>query len=381
LYEAVVANNMSSLMAEQWFGEEQLNWSHPKEGHKTALVMAATRGNLAVLRFLLDQHGLDVNKPEGSSRTALHAAIEGGFDDCVSLLLAHPRIDVNKSDARKRTPLHCAAAVGFAEAARMLLAQGCSVNTVDSQSFTSLDCAANSEVARILTGAGARTHAQMEALLRMQSHAQVEAQAQAQAQAQSQARAMLSPPLQVLTGTTDSEEFLLLVGLADPYDAPQPPPPLPPSPPPQQPAPQPFAEPKVLAPKGIGYQFYNAATKGDLKKLQTLVDKWGDTCVPGGSSIINWPNPDFQNWTPLIGAAANGKLECVRFIASQPGVDLNATNLDGETALLWGVRVGDAKVVTLLKEAGADVNKPTKNGRTAKEYAKTAELKSCLEIC
>ena len=65
----------------------------------TALLMAASRrGQVNVVRALLEVDGIDVNKADSNGETALIAASSEGHVDVVSMLLNVDGIDVNKAD-------------------------------------------------------------------------------------------------------------------------------------------------------------------------------------------------------------------------------------------------------------------------------------------
>ena len=66
------------------------------DAEATPLTEAATQGNTDVVKFLLEQPGIDVNADE-YGQTALHLAAEQGHKEIVLLLLNHPGIAINKA--------------------------------------------------------------------------------------------------------------------------------------------------------------------------------------------------------------------------------------------------------------------------------------------
>ena len=70
----------------------------------TLLQSAASGGYEQVVRLLLQQPGVEVNKQCASGNTALHAAARAGKVEAVKLLLAHPRIDANIKNVTGDTP-------------------------------------------------------------------------------------------------------------------------------------------------------------------------------------------------------------------------------------------------------------------------------------
>lgn len=64
-------------------------------------------------------------------------------------------------------------------------------------------------------------------------------------------------------------------------------------------------------------------------------------------------------------AAWQGHSETVKLLLSDNGANVNATRIDGVTALMLASENGYAKVVRLLLEAGADINAAKFDGATA----------------
>jgi tetratricopeptide (TPR) repeat protein len=85
-----------------------------------------------------------------------------------------------------------------------------------------------------------------------------------------------------------------------------------------------------------------AAMKGDVKKVQELLDK--------GANVNEW------KWgTPLMFAASEGKLEVVKLLVSRKA-EVNATSQGGWTALGWAAMNGHQDIVDFLIISGADVS-------------------------
>ena len=70
----------------------------------------------------------------------------------------------------------------------------------------------------------------------------------------------------------------------------------------------------------------------------------------------------------MIEAAEQGKLETVKNLLSN-GVDVNAKDERGMTALMWASFRGDTEIVKELLVKGADVNAKACHGATALSYA------------
>jgi len=80
--------------------------------------------------------------------------------------------------------------------------------------------------------------------------------------------------------------------------------------------------------------------------------------------VTGWsPAPDSLRTTtdPVVEAAMNGDVAMLRTLLEQ-GMDVNAREGDGTTALHWAALKGDAEVVGILLASGADLEAVTRNG-------------------
>src|SRR5204863_3449532 len=66
--------------------------------------------------------------------------------------------------------------------------------------------------------------------------------------------------------------------------------------------------------------------------------------------------------TSLVDAAKSGDANAVRTLLQQKAVDVNATAVDGSTALHWAVQRGDARMVESLIRAGANAKAVNRYG-------------------
>ena len=71
----------------------------------TALILSSWKGNVEIVRLLLGDPNLEVNKPDSRRDSGLCHAAYNGDADMVKLFLEHKEIDVNHSDMYGRTPL------------------------------------------------------------------------------------------------------------------------------------------------------------------------------------------------------------------------------------------------------------------------------------
>jgi ankyrin repeat protein len=89
--------------------------------NRTALVLAAFRGNTAIVEFLLKVPGIDVNIASRKGGTPLMFAAYNGHEAIVQLLLKAPGININARGADVGTALYAALAQGHLTIAERLL--------------------------------------------------------------------------------------------------------------------------------------------------------------------------------------------------------------------------------------------------------------------
>src|SRR5210317_806696 len=97
-----------------------------------------------------------------------------------------------------------------------------------------------------------------------------------------------------------------------------------------------------------------SAFDGDLAEVQVLVKKGASTAAA-----------DSGNRTALMWAAANGHISVVEYLHGN-GADLNAKDSDGQTALMYASKKSSLPTVEFLLKNGAKVNvQSNKRGFTA----------------
>lgn len=126
---------------------------------QTALMLAADKGNINIVKFLLSDNKTDVTIKDIYGNTALIKGIFSNNEDIVKLILQASRTDVNTPNQRNVTPLILAASRGNENIVKLLLnVPGISVNTQDMYGLTALmDGVKESDtnIVRLLLAAGA----------------------------------------------------------------------------------------------------------------------------------------------------------------------------------------------------------------------------------
>jgi ankyrin repeat protein len=107
---------------------------------ETPLVRAAAAGHMAIVELLLSK-GANVNAQAGKGLTALHNAANFGFMGVAEVLL-EKKAEIEACDKSQSTPLHLAAANGHAEMIRLLIKRGANPDAVNGAGYTPLIWAA-----------------------------------------------------------------------------------------------------------------------------------------------------------------------------------------------------------------------------------------------
>ncbi|KAL9121111.1 MAG: hypothetical protein Q9187_002335 [Circinaria calcarea] len=111
LFERGIAHDSADLWSVDGFG-------------RTCLHLAASRGNVSLLRYLLERaSSTEVQRADNKGRTALHYAVQSKRLETIDLLHANGE-DLHAKDNSSQTVLHCAARWGNLAAARKIVALG-----------------------------------------------------------------------------------------------------------------------------------------------------------------------------------------------------------------------------------------------------------------
>ena len=80
-------------------------------------------------------------------------------------------------------------------------------------------------------------------------------------------------------------------------------------------------------------------------------------------------NSRHDNFTALFWASFRGNIKAVKLLLAQPGIKLDQTTVDGDTALMTAVEHGHTEIVEALLKAGANVSITNNRGETASAIA------------
>lgn len=146
--ELLIRNGASLLTAAELLGS-------------TPLFLAANRGSIGVLRYLVERHGADVNQPNPTDgATPLFVASEMGFVATVKYLVGHNAV-VDQAKWNGSTPLTVASEYGRQEVVDFLLSKKANSNNTKEDGSTPLLIAVqngHSQVAESLLKHGANAN-------------------------------------------------------------------------------------------------------------------------------------------------------------------------------------------------------------------------------
>ena len=118
-----------------------------------------------------------------------------------------------------------------------------------------------------------------------------------------------------------------------------------------------------------GGELANAAFAGSGNEALAMV-----TALIQAGADVNSPLPDYHD-TALFRASFKGNKDLVKLLLAQPGIQLDAINIDGDTALMAAAEKGHLEIAEMLLKAGAKVNITDKRGETATSLAQQALAK------
>lgn len=284
-----------------------------------ALINAAQRGNVADVKALLAK-GADVNHPTRYKTALMHAASEG-HAEVVELLLANgAQVNTNTDEG---TALMEAVRAGRLEIVRRLLAAGADANAVHRTGDLPLLMAARQRSYRTPS---AEPNAELVQLL-LDHGADANATDRWQATALMQANTPAKVKLLVAKGANleaqDAEGETALI---------------------------------------------KAAARGDSAVVGALLENGANVNAKdnkGATALMHSLTSENYRYNEDRESLPRRRLEVARTLLANKAIDVNAQNLDGETALLRAVRQGNSEIVQLLLTRKADVSRSDVFGDTA----------------
>ena len=112
------------------------------------------------------------------------------------------------------------------------------------------------------------------------------------------------------------------------------------------------------------------AASGDAVKLSKLLKEQPQLVNAKGEK---------DSWSPLQGAACNGKTECVRLLI-EAGANVNARSCNQSTALHCSAEDGYTEIVALLLKAKAEPNLKDSKGKTPLDFAIWNNHKEVIDL-
>ncbi|MDB5825321.1 MAG: ankyrin repeat-containing protein [Herminiimonas sp.] len=310
-----IENNQFDAMAKLLDAGADVNGTSPKTGD-TPLTAAAVMGAARLVAALVTRPGIQLDIPDEHGNSALHLAALNNHLDAVKCLLqagSNPNLPHRISGD---TPLHMAASHGHVEVVDALTkSQDINVDQTDRRGFTPLHravhknhpevvaslvaakadmCRPNPESRRTpLTKAVTRGH--LELVTALLNRANVAGHTRSSA---------------------NSSPFAPLLPDVDRID-------------------------------GKGDTALQLATSSGQEELVRILLNAG--------ANVNIRHATTRN-TPLLLAAESGNTRIAEMLLCQIGIDLNAWNAEGETAIHLAVSNDDAELLQRLLDAGANVN-------------------------
>jgi len=303
---------------------------HTDRNKKDALQWAAGQGCAESVRILL-MHGASVTAKDDTGSNALHWAAIGGHVNAGRHLIG-AKIQVNVQDAHGQTALSWAAHYGHTDFIALLLTHGASVTLADKKGKTPLHWASKSLAAtQLLLDAGAQAEVYDHADNTPLSWATYEGSTEvADLLIKHGARATRGgkkdmSPLEFAAANGHFDTVLLLLR----YESLQ----------------------------GSCSPLSRAAGKGYLDIVRLLL-----------KSGIAVHNSDPETHSPRFFAADSGHLAIVKELCAHKA-DPNEEDGKGQTPFMQAVFKGDSLIVDALLEAGAQIKKADKEGKTVLHWS------------
>ena len=352
-YTALLLSALNGkLDSVQYLVQQHADIHHQNKAGHTALLLSALHGKLDCLKFL-HRKDADLNTKDNLGNTALILSVQGEQVDCLKYLVDQGA-DINASDNNGFTALLWSALNGKLDFVKYLLQHGADLHDKNENGYTA------SQLAQ------ARTHQPVAAYLTQYQAALSQWFTAAEAGKKELLRALYSEYhinvnasneydntaliLSAQHGYVDCVAYLVQQGadltwqgednktaLQSAQDADK----------------QDVVDYLTDYPKQLA-AWFTAAQAGDCALLEELYNKHS----------INVNASDEEGTTALMYSAANGKLDCVKYLRKQKA-DINTINREGNTALLLSAFNGHLPCVEYLVQEGADIHTIDKEGNTA----------------
>ena len=349
----------------------------------TALALASTNGSAPMVALLLAA-GADPNLARPAGETPLMLAARTGKSDVVDLLLAHGANLHATEHSKGQTALMWAAAEGHAAVVKTLLRHGADAKKGSSSGFTPLMLAAaagSRDVTELLLAAGANVNeasrngtTPLHLAIRNNHHAfagfLLERGADPNADAGYAPLHWVAGNMRADVDESGSERVsattpkltlvkTLLAHGANPNAR--------------------AAEFPARLSDGVDFgavtPFWLAATVADVKIMEALVAAGADPSVSTSGGTTSLMMAAGYAWRRNDGVPESDSLEAVK-LCVRLGVDVNAKNALGQTAMHAATFKGANTIVRYLVEHGADINARNNMGQTALTLAELGHYRN-----
>lgn len=318
----------------------------------TPLHLAAKHGFPEVARILLAHGALKNQRSYENEKSPLHLAAEAGHTLTVETLLSNG-VDLNQKDSVGMTPLHHAASSGMQSSVECLMHFGCSVSDIDWSGRTAFDSANLSNIMGVILYTNVQKIAS-------------EKPSENEARAGSWKKTPFSDGMRQLSMSRTEIPRVKDFSTSGTIVA------------------------KEAAIEKIEDSLHEAAWKGDLALVQTLLDRGVDVNTKGisqstamhiasarGNSAVvlmllsKGADSDCRTndgKTPLAYAVMNGHLDVMRILIEQCSVDINS-NTGRWTPLHGGAKYSRSAAVRMLTDAGANCRALDSDGKLPLHWA------------
>eukprot|EP01038_Epipyxis_sp_PR26KG_P005332 gene5332-7399_t len=284
----------------------------------TPLMIACSKGYVEIVKLLLEKFGeaqISVNHTDPSGVSALYIACHHGYEAIVQMLLDEPGIDLNQFAHVLYSPLIAAVNHGRYGVVKQLISAGCDVNIAGKNGNTAIICGAYNghyDIVYALLEVNAKTH-------KMNHDGQMPLMV-AQRKAHSNIITLLQEADKV-NHNYKAEKLRRISGGSSSLNS--------------------FKETIEMV--------------SDDPSLTSIEPSLNSLSIAGNLiAIIKRPNESISQ---------------LRSHLNKSGVDINIQDENGDTALLHAVYLERIRTVRVLLNAGCDVNKSNKYGRSALWFA------------